>query len=92
VPARGTAGRLGGKTFNVPSPLKGSFESWTDTSYQYGFVDFRQFNKSHPNDKSRFQLKAFMHMYYPRKFDWNKAFDGIFYIRDMYSCNRDKRR
>ena len=44
----GTAGRLGGRTFHVPNPTKGSFESWIDISNQYGFVDFQQFKKTDP--------------------------------------------
>lgn len=89
--ARGRAGRLGNRTFQIPDPWKGSFESWIDTSYRYGFVNFIPFNKKNPDDHSIFQLKGFYHMYYPKKFDWNRAFDGIFYIRDMYPCKENSR-
>ncbi|GAA4320801.1 hypothetical protein GCM10023143_35240 [Compostibacter hankyongensis] len=74
-------------TFPVPGPEKGSFESWIDPRCRYGFVDFLPFNKSHSDDHGQFQLKGFTHMYYPQKFEWNRAFDGIFFIRDMYPCN-----
>src|SRR5699024_7485829 len=74
----GRAGRLDQKTFKIYK-RKNSFEGWIDTSYSYGFIDFVPFNISHPNYHKRFQLKGFTHMYYPKEFAWNKAFDGIFY-------------
>lgn len=86
--ATGQAGRLGSKIFKVPDPKRSSFESWIPDSVRYGFVDFLPFNKSHPNYQKDFQLKGFTHMYYPEKFVWNRAFDGIFYIKEMYPCKR----
>ena len=84
--ARGSIGRLGTTTGESQKPIKGSLESWIDDTCRYGFIDFKSFNKSHPLDDIRFQLKGFGHFYYPKKLNWNMAFDGIFYIRDMYQC------
>ncbi len=89
--ATGKAGRLGRGTFKISPPKRNSFESWIPDSVQYGFVDFLLFNKHHPNYNKGFQLKGFTHMYYPRNFAWNRAFDGIFYIKEMYPCNRNRR-
>lgn len=82
----GKAGRLTSNEYTIPTPSPNTFESWIDTSFQYAFIDFRTFNKQYPNADNPFYLKGFLH--YPEKENWTKVFDGIFYIKDMYPCNR----
>lgn len=87
--ARGKAGRLGGVTFDVPAPVKSSLESWISPEYQFAFIDFQSFNSKNTSNNTDFHLKGLTHMYYPKKFSWNKAFDGLFFIRTMYPCKPD---
>lgn len=81
----GRAGRLTmkGNTFNVAAVKKNSIEKWMDKS-SYSFVDFVPFNKEYPSQKQEFWMKGYSHYY--REEVWSRAFDGIFYIREMYPC------
>ena len=79
----GTAGRLGFKEFTIRKPKPNGFENWIDKTYNYAFVDFRAFiEESEP-----FYLKGLGHNSFFKK-DWTKIFDGVFYIKNMYPCQK----
>jgi erythromycin esterase len=80
----GMAGRLGFKQFKLYPPRANSFETWIDKSYKYAFVDFDAYNRSSTVDDEYFFAKALGHLSYDGK--WNRLFDGLFFIRDMYPC------
>ncbi|MFT4016256.1 MAG: erythromycin esterase family protein [Agriterribacter sp.] len=88
----GTYGRLYPPSFHsIPPPKKNSFENWIPKEYQYAFVDFRKFNKLYPNRDHNFYMSGGIannryHQNYKAK--WNKVFDGVFFIREMYPCKR----
>lgn len=85
----GEAGRIGTKKFPVDDPDKNGFETWIDNSINYAFIDFKRFNSLYPKFETEFEMKSCVsdnnvHKSYPGQ--WNKIFDGIFYIRHMYPC------
>jgi erythromycin esterase len=82
----GRAGRLTLKTFSIPTPKSYTFESWIDTSFKYAFIDFEKYNKQNRFNREAFHLKGSGH--YSEEEDWAKIFDGIFYIKEMYPCER----
>lgn len=84
---KGTAGRLGFKTYSIDNPKQNSFENWIDQQYNYAFVDFKTYNKKFPSQLDKFYLKGLGH-YSFFKYDWTKVFDGVFYIKEMYPCKR----
>jgi erythromycin esterase-like protein len=79
----GEAGRLGMNTFKIRKPKSNGFESWINKDFDYAFVNFETYS-GHPEP---FYLKALGHNTFFKK-DWTKIFDGIFYIKQMYSCKR----
>lgn len=83
---KGIAGRLGhSKTFAIRKPKPNGFENWINQTYNYSFVDFKANNKQLPTRSETFYLKALGHQTF-FKYDWTKVFDGVFYIKEMYSC------
>lgn len=87
---QGTAGRLGEKPYKLPQPLSNSFENWMPALYENAFVDFRPFNRMHPNWQKYFIMAGatsgnnrYHHGYKAR---WNRIFDGVFFIRHMHPC------
>lgn len=85
----GEAGRIGTKSFTVDKPDKNGLETWINPSLEYAFVDFTQFNKANPGFKDEFEMKScvsdnYVHKSYPAQ--WNRIFDGVFFIRHMYPC------
>jgi erythromycin esterase len=81
---KGEAGRLDWKgNYTVPEPQPDGFENWIDKSYEYAFVDFRNFTGKHEG----FYLKGRGHEGLLKK-DWTTIFDGIFYIKTMYPCRK----
>ena len=85
----GEAGRIGTKTFIVDNPDKNGLETWIDNSINYAFIDFKKFNTLNPQFETEFEMKSCVsdnnvHKSYPGQ--WNKIFDGIFFIRHMYPC------
>lgn len=85
----GEAGRIGTKTFTVDNPDKNGLETWIDNSAEYAFIDFKKFNSLNPQFTTEFEMKSCVsdnnvHKSYPAQ--WNKIFDGIFFIRHMYPC------
>jgi len=86
---RGTAARFMAKVYKTEKPRAGGFENWVDKDFQYSFVDFKRFNKRFPYYSESFYMKCSITSPFHRneKADWNKVFDGVFYIKDTYSCN-----
>ena len=85
----GEAGRIGTKIFKVDPPKKNGFETWIDEKRDFAFIDFRKFNLLNPNYDLEFDMKSCVtdnnvHKSYPGQ--WNRIFDGIFFIRNMYPC------
>ena len=89
----GTAGRIGTKKYDVPKPVSNSFERWINADYSYSFTDFKTYNSSNPSaDENFFMSGSFkspeLHTY--QKAQWNRIFDGVFFIRIMYACEVTK--
>ena len=86
----GTAGRLFQKsTYQVDKPRFNSLENWIDKSLDYAFVDFKKYNLLYPNISDNFFMSGAVkgNWYHKNhKAQWNKIFDGVFYIKKMYSC------
>ena len=80
----GTAGRVTFKQFTPDKPKSNSFEKWMGETNKYSFVDFKHFNQQTPAGCDPFYLKGLGH--HNLKQQWNKVFDGLFFIRDMYPC------
>ena len=78
----GTAGRLGYKDYDIQKPKKDGFENWIPSTLPFAFVDFRKMNFR----KEYFLLKGFGHMSF--KNNWAEVFDGVFFIREMYPCEK----
>jgi erythromycin esterase-like protein len=85
----GTGGRLGMKTYNLPKPQKNSFERWIDAGYEYAFTDFKAYNEKHI-DENFFMSGSIKgnNSHTHHQAQWNKIFDGVFFIKDMYTCRK----
>jgi erythromycin esterase-like protein len=90
----GTTGRLyGGKVYEVTKPERNSLENWVASKYDFAFVDFKQFNLLHPDENENFNMSGATkgNLYHKNaKAQWNKVFDGVFFIRHMYPCEPAK--
>jgi erythromycin esterase len=85
----GMAGRISMKPYEIKKPDKDGFETWIDPSWNYGFIDFKKYNLSRNNEPEQFSLKGSVSaMHQSMNADWTLIFDGMFYIRNMYPCNR----
>lgn len=85
----GTAGRIGNKMYNVEKPNANSFENWINKNYDYAFIDFKKYNQLHPNTNEIFFMQGSLtgNIFHKNfKAQWNKIFDGMFYIKEMYPC------
>ena len=83
----GEAGRITIKNkYRLASPAINSFERWIDKDYQYSFTDFKKYNETHPANQTSFRMKGAGH--FSINTYWNKVFDGVFFIRDMYPCKQ----
>ena len=87
----GTAGRLSQKKYDLPKPKKNSFENWINKKYDFAFIDFKPYNLNNPTMNEDFYMSGsvkgnMLHSY--NKAQWNKIFDGVFFIRNMYPCER----
>jgi len=86
----GTAGRLSEKPYRVSKPKSNSFETWINPQFEYAFVDFRKYDETDSNDEMFFMsgsIKGNNH-HTTHKAEWNRIFDGVFFIRNMYACER----
>lgn len=90
----GTAGRLFyGKNYKLPKPEKNSFERWINKDYDYGFVDFKPYNQDNKNRDELFYMTGSItgNMLHSSHLGiWNKIFDGVFFIRNMYPCEDNR--
>lgn len=77
---QGVAGRQGGIKYNLPPVVENSFENWVNRQYSYAFINFKTFKKK----LEKFNMQGFSHE--SVEADWANIFDGIFFIRNMYSC------
>lgn len=82
----GKYGRLWNKKHTIKKPPNNSFESWVNPYNKYSFIDFSVYNKQFTNSKEIFHLRGWRYYNLKNK-QWNRIFDGIFFIRDMYPCN-----
>ena len=78
----GTAGRLGTEKYKLNKPRKNSFENWINDGTKYAFVNFRNFSTK----EELFFMSGLGHNNYEGV--WNKIYDGVFFIRDMYPCSK----
>jgi erythromycin esterase-like protein len=78
---QGEAGRQTLKKYQILKPWRNGFETWINPQYDYAFIDFKQF----AGKKEKFHMQGLSHYYVSPK-DWSTIFDGIFFIRNMYSC------
>jgi erythromycin esterase len=78
-------------THSVQKPAKDGFENWIAKDYEYAFTDFKRFNLQYPNKNIAFSMKGST---YPQKSHanyvnyWTRIFDGIFFLRKMYGCEK----
>ena len=89
----GKAGRLYPPTFlEIPKLEKNSYENWVNPGYNYAFTDFRKYNLNNKNEEVFFLSGAIRttQVHKSDKAVWNKVFDGIFFIREMYRCKEMK--
>jgi erythromycin esterase len=88
---KGTAGRLFAKTYRIEKPKPNSFENWINPTYSYAFVDFKAFNSKNPLQYEPFYMSGAIkgnRYHSSQEGEWNRIFDGVFYIREMYPCDR----
>jgi erythromycin esterase len=86
--SKGVAGRIGLPQYKVSNGESKSIDGvLLDLNYKFAFLDFNKFNSKYPDYGLPFLMKGYSHAYSKEK--WNLAFNGIFYIRDMYPCKVD---
>jgi erythromycin esterase len=90
--SEGTAGRLFSRVYTIEKPRGQSFENWVSQGFPYAFVDFMNYNKDHPEGAPLFYMSGASlgnNRYHSNYLaEWNRIFDGVFYIRKMYPCER----
>ncbi len=88
---KGTAGRLFTKIYKINKPKANSFENWLNPKYEYAFVDFKKYNAEYPVGSDPFYLAGATkgNQYHSSQLGvWNRIFDGVFYIKEMYPCKK----
>ncbi len=81
---------LGGNTpaEKVTKPNTSSIEAWLHKKgYPYSFVDFAKLNNSGIHMKP-FYMKSYINR--EEKLEWNKYYDGIFFIDYIMPCETNK--
>lgn len=82
----GEAGRLGSiVAYKVNKPGPSFFESWIRKDFQYAFINFKDYKKEDGKGSEAYYARPFGHGL-KQKEEWHKIFDGMFFIRHMYSC------
>lgn len=69
-------------------PPRNSFENWIDKKYDFAFVDWKKWNELN-NQQPPFSMKGSIIPAQQHRnfiFQWNRVFDGIFYIRNIEGC------
>ncbi|WP_164974217.1 erythromycin esterase family protein [Filimonas effusa] len=73
------------KIQSVSFGQKESIDGWLlEKGDPFAFINFRRFNKKYPDFKEAFYMKGRGHIY--QKESWNRHYDGVFYIKEMYPC------
>jgi erythromycin esterase-like protein len=83
---QGEAGRIffpGG--YKLKKPLTESFENWMGET-EYAFIDFTPYSLKNASPEF-FYMKGKDHQWNAYA-QWTRAFDGIFFIKNMYRCKR----
>lgn len=71
--------------YKLELPVKESIENWIfSKKFKYAFIDFLTLT----NNSEVFEMKGIYHNSY--KANWLKAFDGVFFIDEMFPCKREK--
>lgn len=89
---KGSYGILGRDIRDVNRPYWKSFERTIRKKYAFAFTDFKLFNTRNPAFSKPFSMQGRGHR--NTGLAWNRAFDGVFYIREMFpsSYNKDIRK
>ena len=85
----GDAGRIGTKTFAVDKLDNNGFETWINDQADYAFINFKDFNQFNPEYNQAFEMKSSVKdqgVHKSHAAQWNKMFDGVFFIRHTYPC------
>ena len=78
----GKAGRIPFKPYKIEVPKGECFENWVYAkSLKYGFIDFRKYTGN-----EEFKMQGIHH--WEIKARWTHIFDGVFYIEQMYPCDK----
>ena len=80
----GTSARMYNPIYKIKAPTSNSLESWIDPKFQFAFLDYLPFNRQNPSIHERFYQRFWVYRGF--KDEWNKVFDGIFFIREMRPC------
>ena len=78
----GSFGILGRNIREVSPVHRRGFETWIDKRYDFAFTDFKLFNIRNPGFSEPFPMKGRGH--WSTSLPWSQAFDGVFYIRNMF--------
>lgn len=87
--AEGEFGMVRSNKNKVPRPKSNSFENWVNRDYSFSFTDFKKFNADLKNGKSAFFMNGSVktpNLHTHSFAEWNKIFDGVFFIRKMTPC------
>ncbi len=87
--AEGEFGTVHSKKNKVPKPQKDGFENWINGNYSFSFTDFKKYNSAHEKEKVMFFMNGSVktpNLHTPSYSEWNKIFDGVFFIRKMTPC------
>lgn len=71
--------------YAVEEPVANSLESWMPKDVLYAFVDFKPY-ESQTGDHSFYMKGSIKKPHVAQKYTWTNVFDGIFFIRKMYTC------
>jgi erythromycin esterase-like protein len=89
----GTAGRVYQKPYSIDKPGRNSLERWIGADLPFAFVDFREYNRLHPDTHERFSMAGSVKgngRHTESEAEWNRVFDGVFYIRNMHACTLNR--
>jgi hypothetical protein len=85
---KGRYGRIYVEPLYVNKPKKNSFEAWVRSlKYDYAFTDLKALDNTNKEFNQPFFMKGIGH--FNIKADWTKAYDGIFYINEMFPCTKE---
>lgn len=82
----GVGGRLGFKDYTIPQPKNNSFENWVNSSYNYAFTNLKNFNALYPGYGQTWFMQGLGHV--NMQFKWQNLYDGVFFIRNIYTCKK----